>query len=156
MGQILERMELMPDWPNVQQPFEDMIRLCASSFAGWTKGGLLKKNNCPEFEHNAPGIGNHAVYRAMATTAMQAYRKGICRAHVAEEPELVRMGTIRALEHRKQLLREQSILTFRYELKHGEIDESERDQMEGLRLWGFMPDVKQMKQHIAAMAVKTV
>ena len=34
MGQILERMELMPDWPNVQTKFHEVIRLCASSFAG--------------------------------------------------------------------------------------------------------------------------
>ena len=35
-----------------------------------------------------------------------------------------------------------------YELKRGKINESERDQMEGLRLWGFEPDVKQMKENI--------
>ena len=148
MGQILERMELMPDWPNVQRPFEEMIRLCASSFAGWTKGGLLKKGNCPEFEHNAPHIGKYPVYRAMATSAMQAYRKGLCKLPSAEQPELVRMGMLRAQDHSKQLLRQQSILRFRYELKRGKLDENERDEMEGLRLWGFEPDVKQMKENI--------
>ena len=148
MGQILERMELMPDWPNVKESFADMVRLCASSFAGWSKGGLLQKRGCPEFEHNAPGIGNHAIYRAMATTAMQAFRRGICKAHAAEEPELVRMGQIRALDHQKQLLREQSILTFRYELKRGKLNDDEENQMEGLRLWGFMPDIKKMKEKI--------
>ena len=156
MGQILERMELMPDWPNVNESFSDMVRLCASSFAGWSKGGLLQKRGCPEFEHNAPGIGNHAVYRAMATTAMQAFRRGICKAHAAEEPELVRMGQIRALDHQKQLLREQSILTFRYELKRGKLNDDEENQMEGLRLWGFMPDIKKMKEKIKELTTKTV
>jgi hypothetical protein len=151
MGQVLERMELMPDWPNVQPKFDEMIRLCASSFAGWSKGGLLEKNGCPPFEHNAPEIGKYPIYRAMATNAMQAFRKGICTLP-GEQPELVRMGIMRANDHKKQLLREQSILRFRYELKRGKLNKEELDQMEGLRLWGFEPDTKQMKENIKKFA----
>jgi hypothetical protein len=152
VGQVLERMELMPDWPNVKKGFNEMIRLCASSFAGWSKSGLLQKGGCPDFEHNAPEIGKYPIYRAMATTAMQAFRKGICTLPNDEEPELVRMGILRSEDHKKQLLREQSILRFRYELKRGLLDESERDQIEGLRQWGFEPDVKQMKENIKRLA----
>ena len=62
------------------------------------------------------------------------------------------MGILRAEDHKKMLLREQSILRFRYELKRGAMDESERDQIEGLRQWGFEPDVKQMKENIKRLA----
>ncbi len=66
------------------------------------------------------------------------------------------MGILRTEDHKKQLMREQSILRFRYELKRGALNESERDQIEGLRLWGFEPDTKQMKENIKRLAQLTL
>ena len=139
--QVLQRLEQMPDWPNVQRNFREMMQLCASSFAGWTDSGLLQKGNHAEFEHCAKGIGEIVVYRDMATRAMQAFRRGIQKG-IVEDPELVRMGRARATEHQRLLLMEKNKLLFMHNLRKGQLTADEKAQVEALHIWGYRPDFK--------------
>ena len=140
-GLLLTRMEMMPDWVNVAPHFREMMQLAASSFAGWTDTGLLEKNGNVPFEHVQPGVGKVKCYRAMATQMMQAYRRGICKG-LQDDPELVRMGRIRAADHQKQLEKAANHIKFMFDLRKGKQQKEESDQTDVLHKWGYAPELK--------------
>ena len=142
MYKVLLMMEEMPDFDNVQDSFRAHVQLACSGVACMTKSGMYQYFDKTPFDHLEPECAKVPQYRLMATRVMQAFRKGIAKKAIAdprEDKELVRMGKARAQDHLRQLRNEANKLIFMHNLRKGQLLPDEKQQVEALDVWGFVP-----------------
>jgi len=135
---IFQRMEALPDWPNVQKKkeFVQALQVAAGEVGACSDAGELVVANV-EFNCRDPACFEKVPrFRYLALHVMQAFKRGICKP-LDDDLELIRLGKVRFLEHCAELEKAGANMRFMHNLRKGNLTEAQRDQASELHDLGF-------------------
>ena len=129
MAEIVNRMQSLPDWPNVSKQFVQATQIALGDMCELTiKGTEFQCRDSECFE--VPEI------RYLALHVLQSFKRGICTA-VDDDLELIRLGKVSFMQHVAELETASADLRFQWDLRNGKMTSAQMDMCHELRDLGF-------------------
>ena len=133
---VVQRMENLPDWPNVNKQFLQAMQVAMGDMAGASESGELTVRGVEFRCREAQCFEKVDQFRYLALHVLQAFKRGICKA-VDDDLELIRVGKVRFLEHCVQLEKAATHMRFHWKLRKGNMTTEQMNQSHDLCDLGF-------------------